>query len=129
MLTHRGPLANPDRAAINQRLIGEWWVRAAELQRDQGDDTVLEGPQPSKALEAVRLPRGSSLRDVVYLTPMEAALLLGLSKQAVYRLIQNGQLQAVRVGRAYCVPEGAVWDMESLSLLDLGEPQSDPEAN
>nr|WP_256333691.1 helix-turn-helix domain-containing protein [Streptomyces sp. cf386] len=75
------------------------------------------------------MPRGSSLRDVVYLTPVEAALLLDLSKQAVYRMIHSGQLQAIRVGRTYRIPDVAVREMENSSFLHLHEPPSPPNAN
>lgn len=126
LLARRGPLANPERAAINRRLMCELWVRAAERQQD-GRDTVMEGALPSETLGAIPLPRGSSLRDVVYVTPAEAALLLGLSTQVVYRMIHGGQLQAVRVGRAYRIPEVAVREAES--SLHLYEPLSPPEVN
>lgn len=45
LLTRRGPLANPERAAINRRLMCELWVRAAERQQD-GGDTVLASAGP-----------------------------------------------------------------------------------
>ncbi|SDP62328.1 DNA binding domain-containing protein, excisionase family [Streptomyces sp. cf386] len=128
LLTRRGPLANPERAAINRRLMCELWVRAAERRQD-GGGAVSEGAQPSETLGTACLPRGSSLRDVVYLTPVEAALLLDLSKQAVYRMIHSGQLQAIRVGRTYRIPDVAVREMENSSFLHLHEPPSPPNAN
>ena len=43
-----------------------------------------------------------------FLTVAEVASLMRVSKMTVYRLVHNGELPAVRVGRSFRVPEHAV---------------------
>lgn len=50
-------------------------------------------------------PDRSRLR---YLTVAEVAETMRVSKMTVYRLVQSGQLPAVRVGRSYRVPQDAL---------------------
>ena len=51
-----------------------------------------------------------ALSDVRFLTVAEVAALMRVSKMTVYRLVHNGDLPAVRVGRSFRVPEQAVHD-------------------
>ncbi len=51
-----------------------------------------------------------SLSDVHFLTVAEVAAMMRVSKMTVYRLVHNGELPAVRVGRSFRVPEQAVSD-------------------
>jgi excisionase family DNA binding protein len=48
--------------------------------------------------------------DVRFLTVAEVAGVMRVSKMTVYRLVHNGDLTAVRVGRSFRVPEQAVQD-------------------
>ena len=48
------------------------------------------------------------LSDVTFLTVAEVASKMRVSKMTVYRLVHNGELSAVRVGRSFRVPENAV---------------------
>ncbi len=48
------------------------------------------------------------LGDVRFLTVAEVAEIMRVSKMTVYRLVHNGELPAVRVGRSFRVPEAAV---------------------
>jgi len=48
------------------------------------------------------------LADVSFLTVAEVATKMRVSKMTVYRLVHNGELPAVRVGRSFRVPESAV---------------------
>ncbi|GAA0230864.1 hypothetical protein GCM10009539_15370 [Cryptosporangium japonicum] len=50
----------------------------------------------------------SNLSDVRFLTVAEVATLMRVSKMTVYRLVHSGELNAVRVGRSFRVPERAV---------------------
>jgi excisionase family DNA binding protein len=50
------------------------------------------------------------LSEVRFLTVAEVAGLMRVSKMTVYRLVHNGDLPAVRVGRSFRVPEQAVHD-------------------
>jgi excisionase family DNA binding protein len=52
----------------------------------------------------------SPLGDVKFLTVAEVAAVMRVSKMTVYRLVHNGDLPAVRVGRSFRVPEQAVHD-------------------
>jgi excisionase family DNA binding protein len=55
-------------------------------------------------------PSQSPLGDVKFLTVAEVASVMRVSKMTVYRLVHNGDLPAVRVGRSFRVPEQAVND-------------------
>ena len=48
------------------------------------------------------------LSDVRSLTVAEVALIMRVSKMTVYRLVHSGELEAIRVGRSFRVPEAAV---------------------
>jgi excisionase family DNA binding protein len=48
------------------------------------------------------------LSDVKFLTIREVAVLVRLSKMSVYRLVHSGELDAVRVGRSFRIPEQSV---------------------
>lgn len=48
------------------------------------------------------------LADMKFLTVAEVATAMRVSKMTVYRLIQSGELEAIRVGRSFRVPESAV---------------------
>ena len=45
-----------------------------------------------------------------FLTVAEVATIMRVSKMTVYRLVHNGDLPAIRVGRSFRVPEQAVHD-------------------
>jgi excisionase family DNA binding protein len=57
-----------------------------------------------------------SLISTKFLTVFEVASIMRLSKATVYRLVQAGDLEALRVGRAYRIPEHAV-QPQAFSLL------------
>jgi len=48
------------------------------------------------------------LSDVRFLTVAEVASIMRVSKMTVYRLVHSGELEAIRVGRSFRVPEHAV---------------------
>ena len=48
------------------------------------------------------------LSDVKFLTIYEIAVIMRLSKMSVYELVHSGELEAIRVGRSFRVPEQAV---------------------
>jgi len=50
----------------------------------------------------------SRLDQVTFLKVAEVAALLRVSKMSVYRLIHAGDLEAVRFGRSFRVPQQAV---------------------
>ncbi len=62
----------------------------------------------------------ASLSEVRFLTVAEVAALMRVSKMTVYRLVQAGELSAVRVGRSYRVPEQAVHDYLQAAFIEAG---------
>src|SRR5260370_35982271 len=50
----------------------------------------------------------TSLSEVRFLTVAEVATIMRVSKMTVYRLVHSGELEAIRVGRSFRVPEQAV---------------------
>jgi excisionase family DNA binding protein len=48
------------------------------------------------------------LSEVRFLTVAEVATIMRVSKMTVYRLVHSGELEAIRVGRSFRVPEQAV---------------------
>ena len=50
----------------------------------------------------------------------EVATIMRVSKMTVYRLVHNGELPAVRVGRSFRVHAKAVHDMLESSYFDAG---------
>jgi len=62
----------------------------------------------------------ASLSEVRFLTVAEVAALMRVSKMTVYRLVQSGELAAVRVGRSYRVPEQAVHDYLQAAYIETG---------
>jgi excisionase family DNA binding protein len=52
--------------------------------------------------------QAEGLGEVRFLTVAEVATLMRVSKMTVYRLVHSGELNAVRVGRSFRVPEQAV---------------------
>jgi excisionase family DNA binding protein len=72
---------------------------------------------------------GKAARDAVasegqpraqFLTVAEVASLMRVSKMTVYRLVHNGELPAVRVGRSFRVHAKAVHDLLETSYFDAG---------
>ena len=51
---------------------------------------------------------GATWSDVKFLTIYELAVMMRISKMSAYRLVRTGELEAIRVGRSYRIPEEAV---------------------
>ncbi len=58
--------------------------------------------------------------EVEFLTVAEVAARMRVSKMTVYRLVHNGDLEAVRVGRSFRVPEEAVQEYLRRSFYQAG---------
>ena len=65
-------------------------------------------------------PRGQPVTRTQFLTVAEVAALMRVSKMTVYRLVHNGELPAVRVGRSFRVHAKAVHDLLETSYFDAG---------
>jgi excisionase family DNA binding protein len=71
--------------------------------------------------------------DVRFLTVYELALMMRISKMSAYRLVRTGELESIRVGRSYRIPEQAVVSyMRDAAFTPTGiaslEPRQAPEA-
>lgn len=55
-----------------------------------------------------RIPAIGALSGVKFFTVAEVAALMRVSKMSIYRLIHAGELESVRFGRSFRVPEAAV---------------------
>ncbi|NYD22129.1 MULTISPECIES: helix-turn-helix domain-containing protein [Kineococcus] len=64
------------------------------------------------------MPEDRPLSEVRFLTVAEVASMMRVSKMTVYRLVHNGELPAVRVGRSFRVPEDAVHEYLRQSYID-----------
>jgi len=60
------------------------------------------------------------ISDVKFLTVAEVAAVMRVSKMTVYRLVHNGELPAVRVGRSFRVSEEDVNEYLRTSFFDAG---------
>ena len=58
--------------------------------------------------------------QVQFLTVAEVATMMRVSKMTVYRLVHNGELPAVRVGKSFRVPEKAVHGYLKGAYFDAG---------
>ena len=76
---------------------------------------MVDKPAPS----GVR-PIGGNLSNVNFLTVAEVAAVMRVSKMSVYRLIHGGELEAVRFGRSFRVPESAVKAFLDTSYFETG---------
>ena len=54
------------------------------------------------------------------MTVAEVAAAMRVSKMTVYRMVHNGDLAAVRVGRSFRVPERAVDDYLTNAYIEAG---------
>ena len=55
-----------------------------------------------------------------FLTVLEVADVMRVSKMTVYRLLHSGELPGVRVGRSFRVPKAAVEDYLRSAYFDAG---------
>ncbi|RYJ04669.1 MAG: helix-turn-helix domain-containing protein [Actinomycetales bacterium] len=80
-------------------------------------------PSPVGKPESARAPwkiRVISVTSGTFLTVAEVAAQMRVSKMTVYRLVHAGELEAVRVGRSFRVPEGAVEEYLQKSFFQAG---------
>ncbi|MGJ3508946.1 helix-turn-helix domain-containing protein [Enemella sp. A6] len=64
--------------------------------------------------------RPAPLSEVKFLTVAEVASVMRVSRMSVYRLIHSGELEAVRFGRNFRVPESAVQNYLDDSYYETG---------
>jgi len=98
--------ALPRQAGYGQRP----YTRPAVPGAGQAGQRLL-APRPATAAPLAQRPvaeRPAPRPAVNFLTVVEVAAIMRVSKMTVYRLVHGGELAAVRVGRSFRVPEGAV---------------------
>lgn len=66
------------------------------------------------------MANSSDISEVKFLTIAEVATTMRVSKMTVYRLVHNGELPAVRVGRSFRVTEKDVNEYLQRSFFDAG---------
>jgi excisionase family DNA binding protein len=60
------------------------------------------------------------LSDVRFLTVAETATIMRVSLMTVYRLVHSGELEAIRVGRSFRIPEAAVLQYAQAEAIAVG---------
>lgn len=86
---------------------------------------MASSDEPSTGAKAVSLGSGdkggkASLSGTQFLTVAEVASMMRVSKMTVYRLLHNGDMPSVRVGRSFRVPAEAVHEYLQTSYFDAG---------
>ncbi len=87
--------------------------------------TSMNGPSArdsasGKPVRDAGAAEGQPVTRTQFLTVAEVAALMRVSKMTVYRLVHNGELPAVRVGRSFRVHAKAVHDLLETSYFDAG---------
>lgn len=52
-------------------------------------------------------PTDSALKKQKFLTVAEVAAIARVSNMTIYRLVRNGELESIRIGRSFRIPEEA----------------------
>ena len=60
-----------------------------------------------------------------YITIPQLAKILGVSRIAVYRKVKNGQIEAVRIGRTYAIPQKHIATILQQALRDRDKNEID----
>lgn len=81
---------------------------------------AAEKPGDRNDFAEARVTNAASASASQFLTVAEVAALMRVSKMTVYRLVHNGELPAVRVGRSFRVHAKAVHDYLETSYFDAG---------
>lgn len=86
--------------------------------------TSMNGPSARDSASGKKAREAASadgpISKTQFLTVAEVAALMRVSKMTVYRLVHNGELPAVRVGRSFRVHAKAVHDLLETSYFDAG---------
>ena len=80
--------------------------------------TSMNGPSARDAASGKTARDAGDQPRAQFLTVAEVASLMRVSKMTVYRLVHNGELPAVRVGRSFRVHAKAVHDLLESSYHD-----------
>lgn len=71
---------------------------------------------------AVMMPASfnNPISEIRFLTIAEVATVIRVSRMTVYRLVHNGELPAIRVGRSFRIPQQAVTDYLEEAFVAVG---------
>jgi len=118
------------RGRAGDRLTGDESVEPFPLRTTRhysvGDARVVVVPVGKPAPDSCPGDRCSMtaenppLSEAKFLTVVEVAAVMRVSKMTVYRLVHSGELPAIRVGRSFRVPEQAVHDYLRGSFVEAG---------
>jgi excisionase family DNA binding protein len=75
---------------------------------------------PERSVPAMPQNLSGDISEVKFLTVAEVAAMMRVSKMTVYRLVHNGDLPAVRVGRSFRVTEDDVNEYLRKSFYSAG---------
>jgi excisionase family DNA binding protein len=89
------------------------------VQHSLGGRTMAARPAVGHPMADRAVMQRPAPRPVSFLTVTEVAAIMRVSKMTVYRLVHNGELAAVRVGRSFRVPEPAVRDYLTGARTDV----------
>ncbi|GAB3248160.1 hypothetical protein GCM10027448_11370 [Nocardioides dilutus] len=78
------------------------------------------GGRARRAMQRKWCVMAGDMSDAKFLTVAEVAAMMRVSKMTVYRLVHNGDLPAVRVGRSFRVVEEDVNDYLRNSFYNAG---------
>ena len=78
----------------------------------------MAGAEKARCAMAANPP--GDISDAKFLTVAEVAAMMRVSKMTVYRLVHNGDLAAVRVGRSFRVREEDANEYIRRSFYDAG---------
>jgi excisionase family DNA binding protein len=82
---------------------------AARVLRTECHTGIIDVPVILRLSHGKGVPMtGNTWGDVKFLTIYELAVIMRISKMSAYRLVHSGELEAIRVGRSYRIPEQAV---------------------
>ena len=62
--------------------------------------------------------KDGSMKKRKYITIAQLAKILGISRIAVYKKVKNGQIEAIRIGRNYAIPDEYVADILGETLKE-----------
>ncbi len=77
-------------------------------------------PRPEQPARPAKPELPDAPKAVRFMTVAEVAASMRVSKMTVYRMVHNGDLAAVRVGRSFRVPERAVDDYLANAYIEAG---------
>lgn len=99
VLEELGAAADADRGLTDLRTRLDEQQPGADTRRPAGIQARIDERPADRTADST---------DIRYLTVAEVAQIMRVSKMTVYRLVHSGELESIRVGRSFRLPEQAV---------------------